>query len=281
MVRAGLMFVPGVLIGTAALGAQDRDQDRARCSNDPEAMAVLRGRLVTDDSTAVLRRGVFLSREAHGPRCWAHADSTGAFEFRGLRPGTYTLTTGSLGIEPIAPMPVRISGEGTSIVTIRVRAADDLAACMSDSRCAAVLVRPTPIELGGADDAALQALGFRLALALSLQSWAPGETPVICVPQPMVEVLSTAYQDVVSDRECARPVSEADPLALRSHLKHTPTGRDAIEIQVTYIRRGEAGDASLGVAYYVASLWGEGFECTVHKRAGEWIPQRCVLTVVS
>jgi len=281
MLRAGVTFVLGVLIGTAALGAQDRDRDRAPCSNDPQAVAVLRGRLVTGDSTLFLRRGVYLSPEAHGPRCRAHADSTGAFEFRGLRPGTYTLTMGSAGIEPIAPIPVRISGGGTSVVTIRIRAADDLAACMSSSRCAAVLVRPTPIELGGDDDVALKALGFRLALALSLRSWAPGETPVVCVPQPMVEVLGTVYQDVVSDRECARPVSEADPLALRSHLKHTATGRDAIELRVTYIQRGEAGDASLGVAYHVASLWGAGFECTVRKRAGEWIPRRCVLTVVS
>lgn len=275
------MFVLGVLTGTAALGAQDRGQGWVRCSTDPEAMAVLRGRLVTDDSTAFLWRGVSLSAEGHRPSCRVSADSSGAFEFRGLRPGTYTLTTGSLGIEPIAPIPIRISGEGTSVVTIRVRAADDLAVCMSDSKCAAVLVHPTPIELGGTDDAALKALGFRLALALSLRSWAPGETPVICVPQPMVEVLGTVYQDVVSDSECARPVSEADPLALRSSLKHTPTGRDAIDIQVTYIQRGKAGDASLGVAYYVASLWGAGFKCTVHKRAGEWIPQRCVQTGVS
>jgi hypothetical protein len=281
MVRQGIALALMSIACATAMAAAQRRAGSVRCSDDPGAVGALMGHLVTDGSPVSLRRGVSLSSESPGRSCVVSADSTGSFELQGLQPGKYTLTMGSLGIEPIAAIPVTISADQPTTVTIRLRAADGLSECMGDSRCAAMLVRPTPVELSGPDDRALDALAFRLALALSHEAWALSARPVVCVPQPMVNVLRAVYEEVVAEGECARPVSPTDPQGLRSRLKHTPTGRDAIQLRVTRIQRNGAMTATLNLYYSVASLWAAGFECKVRKRAGQWIPQSCALTVVS
>src|SRR5690349_2397128 len=105
LVLISAISVPGVVQG------QTRDGEGwSTCAGLGAGAAVVRIRLVPETAGLDLSRGVQLV-QGQERACRGLTTEGGSFEFRGIPRGSYELTFGWLGLQPLPPLAVEVGAE--------------------------------------------------------------------------------------------------------------------------------------------------------------------------
>jgi hypothetical protein len=227
-----LLFLVGLgALAATPLAAQPLPPPSAlHCDASAAKAGAIRGRVVADSTgQPVPSRAVGLN----GFSCTEVTDSTGAFLIRGVPPGGHLVRVAPLGFRPHPGVPAVVqAGDTTDVGAIRLRPENQVADCLEEPGCAALL-RPDPAATRGLTDGErlLEAV-LRTSLALAGRATAP-EQAVPCAPddEPRVfAALAARLPGLVPASACALPGEE--PEQLRGRLTHTPTGRSAFGVSV-------------------------------------------------
>ncbi len=269
-------FVAILAVQCACVSAQDRTPGSKRCSEGPSEGGSIRGVLLLPGDTTA-KATVMVQQDSMRFWCSVTPDVNGTFELLGIPPGRYALTLGSWSLERIPPIEVSIGRDSVVRLTIPVRKADYVAECMRQPRCASVLTRATTAELDPESADPSGVAGYRLAIAMSMRAWPKGSEMVVCVPPQFVQALAEVYPAVSSRADCSWP----EPRKTGTRLRHTPSGREAVGVEVSAQESIAEDRRRLTFAYHAAGLWAGGFECTIERVTGVWTPIACRGTWIS
>lgn len=280
-------LLPALLLCIAArLLGQDAPGTVVTCGEATQGVGTLRGRLVADSAGIWLDRMVALNDMI----CFLPADSAGRFTFRGLAPGTYTVSVGDLGVRRVSPIGVRVGPDSVTTVEIHLRPENLVLDCQEVPTCRAAIAPVDSAQRRAlSDDDQLLEAAARTAVGLagpsdSGQDRHPGalciglgQGPGDSVGKLPPQVLAALQLRVPIAHQASACRAVRDSLGFSYRLAD---GTWAWRLRVA-TDRSSATLASANLSYHVGLLWAGGWFCRFERTAQGWQPVFCRSTWVS
>ena len=274
-----------LLVLVSDVEAQQTGSGQTQCVEDERSVARVTGRLIAQDDSLNLSRGMILQLERQGGWCFVSATADGEFEFRGLSAGRYLLhVRGTLGLAPVTPISFVVDTDTLLRLDVPVYPDNRIRECLETAPCASILTRRTAAETASSEERRLYLLGYRLTVALAGEGWEQAEPWLLCIEDStdVVEALREVYPETVPKSECQiQPIQMPGSRFPRRLLRHVPTQRPARWAHPPVVEDVTTESARIRTGYTVGGLWGQGNLCELLRLEGAWVVNACLMTWIS
>jgi hypothetical protein len=274
-----LNAIPLVLVACAVVSNASRGQPVSVQCRPDEAAGRITG-TVSDSSGAPISGATLLIPHSS---CAASTGAHGSFTIAGIPPGTYVIRTRYIGYEPTERAGVVVRARANTRLDI-VLVPHDYNVRLADvpllPRCHDLISGPP-----SRDDDQLAAAALCTAIAISVQLGRPPDAFCVSVNAASTREGTDPPPEVVAGLArlgiTAHPMSECEWTNKSPPLRVRANGMAAWSVYIEPPLRIAADTARVSIAYHVAMLWAQGWDCTFARGPRGWYPAACRETWIS